>query len=94
VLGARSRGLGVVLITHNVEHALPVGDRFAILSRGRLAGVYQAGEIDDTKLVRLMGGGKALDELKQELALRRTSRANQKGRGEGAPATQGERYGQ
>jgi simple sugar transport system ATP-binding protein len=74
VLGARARGLGVILITHNVEHALPVGDRFVILSRGRLAGVYQAAEIDDTRLVRLMGGGKALDELKEELALRRAAR--------------------
>ena len=74
VLGARARGLGVVLITHNVEHALPVGDRFVILSRGRLAGVYDAGEVDDTKLVRMMGGGKALDELKQDLALRRAAK--------------------
>jgi simple sugar transport system permease protein len=74
VLGARDRGLAVILITHNVEHALPVGDRFVILSRGRLAGVYQAAEIDDTRLVRLMGGGKALDELKEELALRRAAK--------------------
>ena len=80
VLGARARGLAVILITHNVEHALPVGDRFVILSRGRLAGIYQANEIDDTRLVRLMGGGKALDELKEELALRRAARRGDDGR--------------
>jgi simple sugar transport system permease protein len=74
VLGARARGLGVVLITHNVEHALPVGDSFVILSRGRLAGVYEASEVDDTRLVRLMGGGKALENLKHDLALQRASK--------------------
>jgi simple sugar transport system ATP-binding protein len=74
VLNARARGLGVILITHNVEHALPVGDRFVILSRGRAAGVYEAHEVDDTKLVRLMGGGKALDALKEDLFRRRAAK--------------------
>jgi simple sugar transport system permease protein len=74
VLGARARGLGVILITHNVEHALPVGDRFVILSRGRLVGSYAAAEVDDTKLVRMMGGGKALDDLKRDLAERRSAK--------------------
>jgi simple sugar transport system permease protein len=74
VLNARARGLGVILITHNVEHALPVGDRFVILSRGRLAGVFEADQVDDTKLVRLMGGGKALDDLKEELSRRRAAK--------------------
>ena len=40
VIRARARGLGVVFITHNVHHALPIGDRFVILSRGRVAGTY------------------------------------------------------
>jgi simple sugar transport system permease protein len=93
VLGARSRGLGVILITHNVEHALPVGDRFVILSRGRLAGVYDAAEVDETKLVRMMGGGQALDELKQELALRRASRLNQAGHAGNAAAAVEEHHG-
>jgi simple sugar transport system ATP-binding protein len=71
VLAARARGLGVILITHNIEHALPVGDRFVILSRGRLAGVHDAGTIDDTSLVRMMGGGKALEDLRRDLEWRR-----------------------
>jgi simple sugar transport system ATP-binding protein len=78
VLDARARGLGVILITHNVEHALPVGDRFVIISRGRLAGVYEADQVDDTRLVRLMGGGKALESLKQELSRRRAARLGDK----------------
>ena len=38
IIRARSKGLGVIFITHNVQHALPVGDRFTILAHGRLAG--------------------------------------------------------
>jgi len=95
VLGARSRGLGVVLITHNVEHALPVGDRFVILSRGRLAGAYKAGEVDDTTLVRMMGGGAALEALKRELALKRAPTSpnadNDAGLAEPAGKTHGQR---
>ncbi len=78
VLGARARGLGVILITHNVEHALPVGDRFIILARGRLAGIYEPNEIDDTRLIRMMGGGKALDDLRDDLERRRLARASPK----------------
>jgi simple sugar transport system ATP-binding protein len=73
VLGARARGIGVILITHNVEHALPVGDRFVILSRGRLAGVYDPAQVDDASLVRMMGGGKALEELRREVRRRRSA---------------------
>ncbi len=31
---ARDQGIGVILITHNINHAFPVGDRFTILDRG------------------------------------------------------------
>ncbi|QTR01191.1 sugar ABC transporter ATP-binding protein, partial [Saccharothrix algeriensis] len=36
VARARDRGLGVVLITHNPQHAYSVGDRFLLLERGRV----------------------------------------------------------
>ncbi len=67
VIRARSRGLGVIFITHNVQHALPVGDRFTILSHGRLAGEFVRGEVDQDELLRLMGGGEELVELAREL---------------------------
>ena len=38
IIAARNRGLGVIFITHNVQHALPIGDTFTILSRGRISG--------------------------------------------------------
>jgi simple sugar transport system ATP-binding protein len=68
VIRARARGLGVVFITHNVQHALPIGDRFVILSRGRVAGTYPRSEIDEPTLTRLMGGGAEFDALRRELA--------------------------
>jgi simple sugar transport system ATP-binding protein len=67
VIRARARGLGVVFITHNVHHALPIGDRFVILSRGRIAGTYPRAEMDEGALNKLMGGGSEFEELQREL---------------------------
>jgi simple sugar transport system ATP-binding protein len=67
VIRARAKGLGVIFITHNVQHALPIGDRFTILSHGRLAGEFVRGEVDQDELLRLMGGGDELTELAAEL---------------------------
>jgi simple sugar transport system ATP-binding protein len=67
VIRARSKGLGVIFITHNVQHALPVADRFTILSHGQLAGEFVRGEVDQDELLRLMGGGEELTELAREL---------------------------
>jgi simple sugar transport system ATP-binding protein len=67
VIRARAKGLGVIFITHNVQHALPVGDRFTILSHGRLAGEFVRGQVGQDELLRLMGGGEELTQLATEL---------------------------
>ena len=73
VIAARNRGLGVIFITHSVQHALPIGDTFTILSRGRSSGTFGRNELDAEQLHRLMGGGDELAELATELeALKRT----------------------
>jgi simple sugar transport system ATP-binding protein len=64
---ARETGIGVILITHNVNHAFPVGDRFSILDRGRLKGTYDKASITPAELLEHMGGGAELDELRHEL---------------------------
>lgn len=69
VIRARARGLGVVFITHNVHHALPVGDRFVILSRGRVAGTFDRAEMDEAQLNKHMGGGVEFEELQRELSV-------------------------
>jgi simple sugar transport system ATP-binding protein len=68
IIAARNRGLGVIFITHNVQHALPIGDTFTILSRGRISGTFSRGEIDAEQLHSEMGGGDELNELTRELA--------------------------
>ncbi len=67
VIRARAKGLGVIFITHNVQHALPIADRFTILSHGQLAGEFLRGQVDQDELLRLMGGGEELTELATEL---------------------------
>ena len=67
IIEARKRGLGVIFITHNPNHAFPVGDRFLILNRGRSMGDYRKGEVNRDELIRLMAGGAELEALTKEL---------------------------
>jgi simple sugar transport system ATP-binding protein len=64
---ARDAGVGVILITHNVNHAYPVGDRFSILDRGRMKGTFDKKDLTPAELLEHMGGGAELDELRHEL---------------------------
>lgn len=68
IVQAKRRGLGVIFITHNPNHAFPVGDHFVILRRGRILGDYQKEELTQEQLVNLMAGGEDLVKLQQELA--------------------------
>lgn len=63
----RARGLSVIFITHNVHHALAVGDRFTVLNRGRTIGTWARNEISLPDLEQAMAGGRALAELSGEL---------------------------
>jgi simple sugar transport system ATP-binding protein len=65
---ARADGLGVIFITHNVNHAYPVGDRFMLLNRGRSMGSFAKGEITPTEVATMMAGGQELRDLEEELA--------------------------
>ncbi len=63
----RSQGVAVVLITHNVRHALAVGDRFTVLNRGKTLGTAKRGEISPEDLQDLMAGGQELAQLESSL---------------------------
>lgn len=67
ILQARDRGLGVIFITHNPNHAYPVCDRFTILNRGRSMGTFAKEELSRERLVQMMAGGEELDELTAEI---------------------------
>jgi simple sugar transport system ATP-binding protein len=63
----RKQGIGVVFITHNVRHAMAVGDRFTVLNRGRTLGTAARGEISAEQLQDLMAGGQELATLEGSL---------------------------
>jgi simple sugar transport system ATP-binding protein len=63
----RKNGIGVVFITHNVRHAMAVGDRFTVLNRGRTLGTAMRGEIKPEELQDLMAGGQELAALEGSL---------------------------
>jgi simple sugar transport system ATP-binding protein len=45
-----------VLVTHNPQHALTVGDRYVVLRRGSVVADLRRGAIDAAGLARLMEG--------------------------------------
>jgi simple sugar transport system ATP-binding protein len=67
VLQARQRGVAVIFITHNVIHALTVGDHFVILIRGAKAADFRKGERTREEITDLMAGGEAMAELEAEI---------------------------
>tara|TARA_R110000751_G_scaffold95381_7_gene186518 strand:+ start:31974 stop:32792 length:819 start_codon:yes stop_codon:yes gene_type:complete len=63
----RNQGIGVVFISHNVRHALAVGDRFTVLNRGTTLGTATRGEITPDELQDLMAGGQKMAQLEGSL---------------------------
>ncbi|PWQ93301.1 ATP-binding cassette domain-containing protein [Leucothrix pacifica] len=63
----RKSGVGVVFITHNVRHALAVGDRFTVLNRGKTLGTAKRGEITPDELQDMMAGGQEMAQLEGSL---------------------------
>ena len=53
---AKERGIGVILITHNVQHAYPIGDTFVVLFLGRQLGTFKKPDLTEMQLMRLMAG--------------------------------------
>ncbi|MTD99840.1 ATP-binding cassette domain-containing protein [Paracoccus sp. YIM 132242] len=67
VLEAKRRGIAVIFITHQVTHAMAVGDHFAVLIRGALAASFKKGERSREEITDLMAGGEALADLGAEI---------------------------
>lgn len=63
----RKQDVAVVFITHNVRHAMAVGDRFTVLNRGKTLGTAQRGQITPEELQELMAGGQELATLEGSL---------------------------
>ena len=63
----RKLGVGVIFITHNVRHAMAVGNRFTVLNRGKTLGTAVRGDITAEQLQELMAGGQELATLEGSL---------------------------
>jgi len=59
----RKQGVAVVFITHNVRHAMAVGDRFTVLNRGKTLGTATRGNVSPEELQDMMAGGQELASL-------------------------------
>ena len=64
---ARDRGISIIFITHNANHAYPVGDSFTLLNRGRSLGTFTKDTISKGELLDLMAGGEEMQQLVAEL---------------------------
>jgi simple sugar transport system ATP-binding protein len=63
----RKLGVGIIFITHNVRHAMAVGNRFTVINRGKTLGTAARGEITAEQLQDLMAGGQELAVLEGSL---------------------------
>ncbi len=64
---AKRRGLAVIFITHQVMHALAVGDHFAVLIRGGIAADFRKGEKSREEIADLMAGGESMADLEANI---------------------------
>jgi simple sugar transport system ATP-binding protein len=67
VLAAKERGIAVIFITHNPNHAFLVGDRFYLLNRGKLVQSMERATADIDELTKAMAGGNDLELLTTEI---------------------------
>jgi simple sugar transport system ATP-binding protein len=64
---ASADGVAVILVTHNVHHAMSVGNRFVVLIHGEVAADFRRGERTREEVLDLMAGGEELQALAVEL---------------------------
>ena len=56
ILDVKSRGIPIILISHNMPHVFEVADRIAVISRGHLSEPHAAAEMTLERIGLLMGG--------------------------------------
>jgi fructose transport system ATP-binding protein len=53
----KARGLSIIIITHNLEHAFFISDRFFVLRNGKEVGVKKKEETSVDEIVKMITGG-------------------------------------
>jgi simple sugar transport system ATP-binding protein len=64
---ARARGISVIFITHNVNHAYPVGDSFTLLNRGQSMGTFAKKDVSKEAVLDMMAGGAEMKTMMEDL---------------------------
>ena len=58
-----SKGISIIFITHNINHAYPVADRFTLLNRGGCMGTYEKKDVSKDEILKMMSGEEELSYL-------------------------------
>jgi ABC-type sugar transport system ATPase subunit len=61
----RDRGVAVILVSHNMQHALAVADRVLVLRNGRSVGSRPVGETNYADVVAMITGEQLMSDLDQ-----------------------------
>lgn len=69
---AQARGVAIVFITHNVRHAMAVGDSFVVLAHGSVLDRFRRGEKTRDQVLGLMAGGDAIEATDADAAMFRS----------------------
>lgn len=56
----RTRGLTVLIISHNLEHVFSVADRICVMKNGAVVGVVRSSEVSHDQVVRMIVSGGAV----------------------------------
>jgi simple sugar transport system ATP-binding protein len=64
---ARNKGISVIFITHNVNHAYPIADTFTLLNRGQSMGSFAKSDVSKNQVLDMMAGGQEMKHLMAEL---------------------------
>jgi simple sugar transport system ATP-binding protein len=57
----RERGVGIIIISHNLQDVLDVADRVIVMRRGRTVGERRVAETDSSELLGLIIGAERLE---------------------------------
>jgi simple sugar transport system ATP-binding protein len=59
ILRARETGVGVLLVSSELDEILQLADRILVLYSGRIVAEFKRGEADEKRIGQVMGGGKS-----------------------------------
>jgi len=67
IVAERDKGRAILLISFELDEIINLCDRIAIISKGEIAGVFAAGEVDERQIGSMMAGASKDQALKEHL---------------------------